>query len=115
MLPSLQYFTIQSLLPQRLHPPCLVQCGSCWAWATAATLESALLIERQRHGQDHTGASPAGATSSEPSLSVQQIVSCVNSELGYTSQGCGGGFPEQAFNYIHRFNISEESFYAPYS
>ncbi|GAB4820289.1 hypothetical protein N2152v2_007335 [Parachlorella kessleri] len=98
------------------------RCGSCWAWTTAATLESALLVERKRRGRGPAGDSSAGTSpfpasdsETEPSLSVQQIVSCVNSELGYTSAGCGGGFPEQAFDYIHRFNISEEHFYAPYS
>lgn len=118
-----------------------VQCGSCWAFTTAAALESKLLIEhleRQgRHKRQPDDPSPSSSYASYASsvseprankqhrrrrpdhpassveLSVEQIVDCVNKELGYASAGCGGGFPEEAFNYVMRFNITTAGTY-PY-
>jgi cathepsin L len=57
-------------------------CGSCYAVAASASLYSCLHIAGQ---------------SSLTILSTQQIVDCSDS---YGNDGCGGGQPSQAFNYI---------------
>ncbi|GFH05674.1 kinesin BC2, partial [Haematococcus lacustris] len=54
-------------------------CGSCWAFAAVAALESAYLIARP--GTTAAGPPPLH-------LSEQQIVSCVNAAAGYSSQAC---------------------------
>ena len=56
-------------------------CGSCWAWATTAAVESHWAI----------------ATKQLQPLSVQQLVDCDTS-----SQGCGGGWMTNAMNYMLR-------------
>jgi len=55
-------------------------CGSCWAFASAAALESAWAIK----------------TGHLTDLSTQQITSCT----GGGSQGCNGGWPADAYNDI---------------
>uniref|UniRef100_A0AC34RM92 Uncharacterized protein n=1 Tax=Panagrolaimus sp. JU765 TaxID=591449 RepID=A0AC34RM92_9BILA len=55
------------------------QCGSCWAFAVSATLESHLAIKKNYH----------------ESLSEQQLVDC-----DYGSRGCNYGYLETAYNYI---------------
>jgi len=57
-------------------------CGSCWAFAATATLESAHYI--------HTG--------ELLSLSEQQLVSCTNTTQ-YGNWGCEGGLTEFAWLY----------------
>uniref|UniRef100_K3WB02 Peptidase C1A papain C-terminal domain-containing protein n=1 Tax=Globisporangium ultimum (strain ATCC 200006 / CBS 805.95 / DAOM BR144) TaxID=431595 RepID=K3WB02_GLOUD len=57
------------------------QCGSCWAFAAVASLESAYCLK----GNPLT------------LLSDQQVVSC-DSESG----GCEGGFPGDALNYVQQ-------------
>lgn len=51
----------------------LPQCGSCWAFSTVGALESKSLL----------------ATGRMLDLSEQNLIDCVNSELGYGSKGCG--------------------------
>jgi len=55
------------------------QCGSCWAFATAENIESVSSIKGR----------------GLPTLSPQQIVDCDAGE-----QGCGGGDPQQAYQYV---------------
>jgi C1A family cysteine protease len=57
-------------------------CGSCYAVAASASLYSCLHIAGQ---------------SSLTILSTQQIVDC---SYSYGNDGCGGGEPNQAFNYV---------------
>ena len=57
------------------------QCGGCWAFATTGAVEGAYAI----------------ATGSLVSLSEEQILACDSSE-----EGCGGGNPEQALDWIHQ-------------
>lgn len=64
-------------------------CGSCWAFAAIAALESRALID---------GSLLPGTVT--PSLSEQQQVDCTNSALGYSSMGCNGGYSSDVFNYV---------------
>jgi cathepsin L len=69
------------------------QCGSCWAFSTTGVLESWSLIKGQ-----------------SVSLSEQQLVDCSRS---YGNQGCQGGWPSSALNYVKDHGITTESAY-PY-
>jgi C1A family cysteine protease len=55
------------------------QCGSCWAFSTTETVESAILM----------------AGKSVPKLSPQEVVDCDSSD-----QGCGGGDPQEALGWV---------------
>jgi len=57
------------------------QCGSCWAFVASESVASACAI---KHGKYVL-------------LSVQQIVDCSGS---FGNEGCNGGLPDQAFQYI---------------
>ena len=72
------------------------QCGSCWAFAVVGALES-LRFQGYR---------VAGANFAE-----QQLVDCSSS---YGNQGCNGGWPTNAFNYVKAKGITTESAY-PYT
>jgi len=71
-------------------------CGSCWAFATTATIESHIQI----------------STGSLPILSSQQVTSCTPNPLhcGGTG-GCMGSIPQLGFTYVQLFgHISEEDY-----
>jgi cathepsin L len=57
------------------------QCGSCWAFVSSESVASACAI---KHGKYVL-------------LSVQQIIDCSGS---FGNDGCNGGLPDQAFQYI---------------
>jgi len=57
-------------------------CGSCWAFSTIGSVESAVSIK--------SGQPPA-------TYSEQQLVDCAQ---GFKNMGCRGGLPSQAFQYI---------------
>lgn len=65
-------------------------CGSCWAFAAIAALESARLI--------------AGGASLN--LSEQEIVSCATAAWG--NSGCSGGWPHKALDYIIKNRVYQE-------
>jgi C1A family cysteine protease len=71
-------------------------CGSCWAFATTAALESYLLIRNN------------GLTPDLTNLAEQILVSC--SRAG----SCGGGYIDRASNFIRDTGLPEESCY-PYT
>jgi len=68
------------------------QCGSCWAFSTAETVESAYIM--------------AGGTPQE--FSPQQIASCVESV-----DGCGGGDTVTALKYLMKEPLAAAAFW-PY-
>ena len=84
-------------------------CGSCWAFAAAAALESRYLIKRGLN-----------TTSTNINLSEQQLVDCVSSPrtntagTAYGSGGCGGGWSTDAFDYARKYNVTFEATY-PYT
>jgi len=59
------------------------QCGSCWAFSATETFESMLIA--------------AGKFSTSQALAPQQIVSC---DTGGSDQGCQGGMPASAIQYL---------------
>lgn len=75
-------------------------CGSCWAFSTAETMESALAIATGK---------PA------PVLSPQQLVSCTpNPNKCGGSGGCDGSIQQVGFNYTMRAGLTTEQSY-PYT
>lgn len=71
-------------------------CGSCWAFATVAAIESAYAIK----------------SNLTLDLSEQELVDC--SSVGrYHSRGCNYGFNDEAFQYVIDNGINEENHY-PY-
>lgn len=63
-----------------------MDCGDCWAFSASACMESAYYIN-------------SGALNS---LSPQQLCDCASSNVtlgDYSTYGCGGGFPQNAFLY----------------
>jgi C1A family cysteine protease len=69
------------------------QCGSCWAFAVAETLESAYAITRGELAE----------------LSPQELVDCDTE-----SYGCQGGYPELAMGYADAHGLEKEDEY-PYT
>jgi len=59
------------------------QCGSCWAFSATETIESYYAVQ----GNTLTG------------LSMEQIVDC---DTGGEDQGCEGGFPTGAYQYVQK-------------
>jgi len=64
------------------------QCGGCWAFATAATMEGAYF----------QGAGDL------LSLSEQELIDCDTS----WNQGCNGGLPDHALKYLTNHNLDTE-------
>lgn len=62
------------------------QCGCCWAFSTASTLESALAIQNNRNIK----------TSATYTISQQNIVDCDTMD-----SGCNGGWMGNAYSYIN--------------
>lgn len=67
-----------------------LSCGSCWAFGTAAGLETSILLEN--------GPS-AGADASSLALSTEQILSCTGNVV-ISADNCGGGMTPFAAGYI---------------
>ena len=73
------------------------QCGSCWAFATTAMIES------------YAGIAMNGST---PILSSQQVTSCTPNPLkcGGTG-GCSGSIPQLGYTYIQLFgHVTEDDY-----
>lgn len=85
--------TAAALQPRLTLPPCprsCLQCGSCWAFAATAAIESKYMIQKAR----------------TLDLSEQQVVDCVNSatDASYYSNGCSGGWPTHALSYAYKYS-----------
>lgn len=74
-----------------------LNCGSCWAFATVSTVESAYLIKHNL----------------SLDLAEQELVDCGSNTQKYYNKGCQMGFSDIAFDYIHDNGLVEETFY-PY-
>merc|ERR1712141_333979 len=75
-------------------------CGSCWAFATAETIESYLQIN---------------SGNSVEELSAQHITSCTPNELSCGGTGgCQGSIPQLGFVYTQLFGLTKEEDY-PYT
>ncbi|THD18939.1 Secreted cathepsin L 1 [Fasciola hepatica] len=70
------------------------QCGSCWAFSTTGTMEGQYMKNERV----------------DTSFSEQQLVDC---SRPWGNNGCGGGFMENAYNYLRQFGLESESSY-PY-
>jgi C1A family cysteine protease len=70
-------------------------CGSCWAFSATETVQSYFGVNKGEL----------------PSLSEQQLVDCSTS---YGNQGCNGGWPSWALNYVKASGITTSSAY-PYT
>lgn len=68
-------------------------CGSCWAFSATGVMESFALFKNQN-----------------VDLSEQQLVDCSSS---YGNQGCNGGWPNKALQYVIDHGLSTQSEY-PY-
>ena len=73
------------------------QCGSCWAFSTVGSLESAYAM--------------FSASNDLPNLSEQELVDCAGGK--YQNQGCNGGLMNLGMAYIQDNGIHSESAY-PY-
>jgi len=73
------------------------QCGSCWAFSATETIESVDAIN---------------AKATPMSLSVQQIVDC---DTSGNDQGCDGGYPYGAYEYIMQAGGQEGEADYPYA
>ncbi|CAK71304.1 unnamed protein product (macronuclear) [Paramecium tetraurelia] len=71
-------------------------CGSCWAFSTTGVLEGWFQIN----------------TGKLPNLSEQQLVDC-STFIPDLNQGCNGGMPSRALNYVKRNGLTTQDAY-PY-
>lgn len=74
------------------------QCGSCWAFSTVESMESAALVQGLVDQDDPFIGAP------------QELVSCDNAG---SDEGCNGGLPENAFKYLQDTPLEPEADY-PY-
>ncbi|EAS04084.1 papain family cysteine protease (macronuclear) [Tetrahymena thermophila SB210] len=72
-------------------------CGSCWTFSIAGIVESHYVL---KHG-------------SYVSYAEQEILDCVSVSAGYQSDGCNGGWPEEALQYVIEYGIVKSEVY-PY-
>jgi len=75
-------------------------CGSCWAFASIATIESAYAIKYNLKDKDLI------------ELSEQEMIDCITG-YPYHSRGCDGGSPLDVYEYATQLGVIEEKNY-PY-
>ena len=74
-------------------------CGSCWAFAATAVLESAFYLANRN------------SYLSVPIMAAQQITVCAFTSMGDSSQPCGGGDPFSALGWGARIGMQPDSDY----
>jgi len=74
------------------------QCGSCWAFSTTENIESVWMLNKKISNK------------TMPGLAPQQIVDCDTSD-----DGCGGGFPTTAYEYVINAGGLEPQIDYPYT
>jgi len=77
------YLTLQ----KNQHIP--VYCGSCWAFAASSAMSDRIKIMRNAQWPDIN-------------ISPQVLISCEMKD-----RGCGGGDPRNAYEWIHKNNITD--------
>lgn len=80
------------------------QCGSCWAFAGVGAAESATLLA--------SGQTVAGTNIH---ISEQEMVDCVSGALGFSSQGCNGGYSTDVFRFMSTYNGTGDATYGGYT
>lgn len=85
---------IPGLFLTAAHAPLLSCSGSCWIWAALAAVESKVLIQYNKQ-----------ASSSPLHLAEEQMVDC------FGRNGCNGGWPTEAFDWIAKRGIVQEGYY----
>ncbi|MBN1534810.1 MAG: hypothetical protein JXA20_19215 [Spirochaetes bacterium] len=68
-------------------------CGSCWAFTTAAVVESNFLIRKNQ----------------TVDLSEQQMLDCAVDKYGNRAGSCGGGWYGKVFDYLMKSSITTEN------
>jgi len=71
------------------------QCGSCWSFSAAETIEGAYAIKKK--------------LSKAVSLSNQQLLSCSSTDTGFGNDGCNGGFARNGMHYVLQVSGGIES------
>eukprot|EP00745_Piridium_sociabile_P003645 TRINITY_DN121232_c0_g1_i1.p1 TRINITY_DN121232_c0_g1~~TRINITY_DN121232_c0_g1_i1.p1 ORF type:complete len:395 (+),score=27.59 TRINITY_DN121232_c0_g1_i1:73-1257(+) len=74
-------------------------CGSCWTFSTTGSLEAHTALKALRRKLKDGGTVPRNATFSDYAqiLSEQQLLDCARA---FDNNGCDGGLPSHAFEYI---------------
>jgi len=75
-------------------------CGSCWAFSATEAIESQMVL--------------ASGFKTAISLSPQQLVSCAPNTGDWVTDGCNGGWPMGAYEYLKSARGLANSFYIPY-
>lgn len=80
-------------------------CGACWSFGSVAAVESAVLIANAASSKPNPN-----ITATTLDLSESQVAFCANAANGYIdSNGCNGGTPLDALNYIAQNGITTEA------
>ncbi|CAD5231176.1 unnamed protein product [Bursaphelenchus xylophilus] len=74
------------------------QCGSCFAFAATAAIESQWLVHRNK----------------SLDLSEEQILQCTYNVSGYDAMGCDGGDPAGVLRYVRDHGVTDEA-HSPYN
>ncbi|KAL4420529.1 hypothetical protein ABPG75_010185 [Micractinium tetrahymenae] len=91
--PAINWLTAGKVLPAGFQ----AACGSSWAFAAAAALESKLMIDTQ--------------TNATAALSTQHIMDCTSRMFGYTDSACNGGSLTDAFQYAAERGVTTDDAY----
>lgn len=98
-----EYETLPTTFDWRQHMPMNKienqgQCGACWAFSSAFTVEAQYAIKQQKILH----------------LSKQELIDCSldTYDHEYKNHGCHAGFAAEAFKYIIKHGIQEDQYYS---